>query len=424
MDNNLDNELDIELKKCQKQKINGIRLIKISAFFIPYLVFLLIVSFHSNRFISNNFKFYLTIFSSIIFIVLLIGLILLIKNIKVRYENKGLTFLKSLYYIIVGVSTLCVIFFVYILYGPSDEFRKTIIENDMSSSKKVHYCKWFYTDKEISKYINGEKEDDEEEEKEEEKKEIEYANEYEKAVLIKDNGNEDYKYIPIKVGGYDAHLVVIYDPSKIHLITSKQFNTGKSMESILNMCKRLNGKVCINGGRFLDLTGWGSDTPKGILIKDKKVIWSDEGENEKADLVGFTDDNKLLLIHTTAKDAISKGMRDALEFGPFLMVNGQVQEFDPNAAGGYGRAARVAIAQRKDDIVLFLVTEGMHQKGPNFNEIIDALSLYGAYNIANLDGGASAQLVINDKLINDPKNIYGETVVGGRKVVSGFGLLD
>ena len=69
------------------------------------------------------------------------------------------------------------------------------------------------------------------------------------------------------MGGYDAHLVAIYDPSKVTMITSKAFNTGNGAEQIYTMCKRLNGKVCINGGMFLDPTGWGSDIPHGYLIK-------------------------------------------------------------------------------------------------------------------------------------------------------------
>ncbi len=247
-----------------------------------------------------------------------------------------------------------------------------------------------------------------------------YDNEYDEAVLTRDVGNEDYKYIPVKVGEYDAHLVVIYDPAKVHLIASKAFNTGSGMESIQEMCERTGGKVCINGGRFKDTNGWGSDIPSGTLIKDGKIIWSDS--IERRNLIGFTKDNKLLLINATANEALAKGMRDALEFGPFLMINGKSIKFN-SSSGGYQRAARVAIAQRKDGIVLFLVTEGVHTDGPNLKEVIDLLKLYGAYNIANLDGGTSAQLVINNKLINDPRNVYGQPVTGGRKVVSGFGLL-
>ena len=248
-----------------------------------------------------------------------------------------------------------------------------------------------------------------------------YENEYDEEVLTRTPGNEDYKYIPVKVGGYDAHLVVIYDPSKVRLISSKEFNTGNGMESILEMCNRENGKVCINGGRFKDTTGWGSDVPKGTLIKDGKIIWSDT--TERRELIGFTNDNKLLLTVATPEEALAKGMRDALEFGPFLMVNGNSIKFN-SEGGGYERAARVSISQRRDGIVLFLVTEGVHTRGPNLKEVIDLLSLYGAYNIANLDGGTSAQLVIDNKLINSPKNIYGSPVEGGRKVVSGFGLIE
>ncbi len=56
-------------------------------------------------------------------------------------------------------------------------------------------------------------------------------------------------------------------------------------------------------------------------------------------------------------------------------------------------------------------------------EVIDTLTKYGAWNAANLDGGTSTQLVIKGKLINTPKNIYGREVVGGRSVVTGWGLI-
>ena len=100
-----------------------------------------------------------------------------------------------------------------------------------------------------------------------------------------------------------------------------------------------------------------------------------------------------------------------------------VTNVSEGAVGGFKGAARVAIAQRKDGIVLFLVTEGNHSSGPTMGDITDTLLNYGAYNAANLDGGASSQLAINGELINNPKNIYGQTVVGGRSVVSGFGLI-
>ena len=247
-----------------------------------------------------------------------------------------------------------------------------------------------------------------------------YDNEYDEAILTREEGNEDYKYLKVKVGKYDAHLVAIYDPSKVHILTCKKFNTKDSSgkESVLKMVKREGAVLGINGGGFVDY-GYGSDIPIGYVIKDGEVIWSPTAD--KQDLIGFTNDNKLLLVNATGEEAVAMGMRDGLQFGPFLMVNGERPNFN-NSAGGYSRAARVAIAQRKDGIVLFLVTEGTHAAGPNMKELIDTLELYGAYNAANLDGGTSTQLVIKDKLINNPKNISGKTVNGGRYVVTGWGL--
>ena len=249
-----------------------------------------------------------------------------------------------------------------------------------------------------------------------------YDNKYDEAVLTRDPNNEDYKYIKVKVGKQDAHLVVIYDPGKVHILTCSKFNTKNSSgkETVLKMTQRTGAVVGINGGGFVDY-GYGSDIPIGYVIKDNKVIWSPV--SSKQNLIGFTNDNKLLLVNATGEEAVKMGMRDGLQFGPFLMVNGERPKFS-NDAGGYSRAARVAIAQRKDGIVLFLVTEGTHTSGPNMKEVIDTLELYGAYNAANLDGGTSAQMVIKGKVINTPKNVSGKIVNGGkgRNVVTGWGL--
>ena len=299
--------------------------------------------------------------------------------------------------------------------------REKIILSWIDSNKWLVYT--LYSEDTVSKVINNKNQVKLENTKDLDKIVVEskplqiIESEYDEAILTKDN--DDYKLLNITVGGYKAYLVAIYDPSKVELIHSKTFNTGTGQEKIKDMCVRSGGLVCINGGMFVD-NGVGSDIPMGYLIKNGKVLWRDNYNS--ASLIGFTNDNKLLLINATAEEAIKKGMRDALEFGPFLIVNGK--RIDNNdAVGGFRRAARVAIAQRKDGIVLFLVTEGNHSSGPTMGDITDTLLNYGAYNAANLDGGASSQLAINGELINNPKNIYGQTVVGGRSVVSGFGLI-
>ena len=329
----------------------------------------------------------------------------------------------TIFFIVIDVlAAFCFVLF----YGPYEEFRNIIVNTAMVTKSHQYIAYTFYSEKTVKEilalnnYIPVDEKIDLDDIVIDTSEKDTYDNEYDEAILTRDEGNEDYKYLEVKVGKYKAHLVAIYDPSTVRLITSKSFNTGSGQETVLKMCKRYDGLVCINGGGFKDPDGWGSDIPLGYVIKDGEVIWAED--DSKQNIIGLTYDNKLLLVNATGEEAIEMGMRDGLQFGPFLIVNGESIKYT-SSAGGYDRAARVAIAQRKDGVILFLATEGTHGSGPTLKEVIDTLELYGAYNAANLDGGTSSQMVINNKLVNNPKNVFGQSVTGGRRVVTGFGLI-
>ena len=188
------------------------------------------------------------------------------------------------------------------------------------------------------------------------------------------------------------------------------------------MCNRYNASVCINGGGFVD-EGTGSDIPLGYVIDDGEIIWptnESTWSERRGNLIGFNNEGKLLLMaEATGNEALEAGLTSALEFGPFLIVNGTPLEIvgDP-----WGKSPRVAIAQRKDGVVLFLVIDGENYiDGASLKDVIDVLTKYGAYNAANLDGGHSASLAIEGRLYNSPPSIAKRQ--GGRYVVTGFGLL-
>ena len=123
--------------------------------------------------------------------------------------------------------------------------------------------------------------------------------------------------------------------------------------------------------------------------------------------------------NATGEEAIDAGVKYGLEFGPFLIVNGKSMEI---VGMPFGVANKCVIAQRKDGVIMFLVTEGeTYIDGASLKDVVETLEKYGAYNAANLDGGQSTSLVIDDKLINTP-NYYAKRQ-GGRYVVTGFGLL-
>lgn len=328
---------------------------------------------------------------------------------------------KSTYFIIV-LDILVVICF-FLAYGPFGYFRNLFVNTALKTMTHKYLAYVLYSETTVQDIKNSNyfvRISDTTKTSDiviDTKEKDTYDNEYDKAILTRDSGNDDYKLLNIKVGSANAYMVAIYDPSKVHLIAKEQLGTQYG-ERVITMCKRYKGLVCINGGGFVD-KGYGSGIPNGYVVKDGKIIWSD-GYNPKAELIGFTYDNKLLLTTDSAENAIkNKNLRDALQFGPFLIVNGKPLEIvgDP-----WGKAPRVAIAQRKDGVVLFLVVDGENYLfGASLKDMIETLQKYGAYNAANLDGGTSATLIVNNELTNNPAG--GAKSTGGRYVITGWGLL-
>ena len=124
--------------------------------------------------------------------------------------------------------------------------------------------------------------------------------------------------------------------------------------------------------------------------------------NGSGGIIGFNEDDVLVLTKCTMAEAQKSGIRDAVTFGPFLIVNGTPAKIVGN--GGWGVAPRTAIGQRKDGIVLFLIIDGRKgtKQGASIKDLQDIMIDYGAYNASNLDGGTSSVLVVNDQIVNDP----------------------
>ena len=238
-----------------------------------------------------------------------------------------------------------------------------------------------------------------------------YTNKYEKELFTKDKGNDVYKTIRIDEPRYKGWLIGIYDPSDVSLAVSE--GLGSYGQSVNKLVLENDGLVGINGGGFEDLDGWGNGSvPYGTIIQDGEVIWTHTGGS--GGLIGFTEDHKMYLTYKKPEAAIKDGMVEAVEFGPFLIVNGKVSKV--HGDGGWGTAPRSVIAQRKDGVVLFLIIEGRlpgYSYGATLTDVINILVKYKAYNAANLDGGASSTMSIEGKLWNKP-SAGGE--YGGRTV--------
>ncbi len=326
---------------------------------------------------------------------------------KKKKKNVKKVLLVLVILAIIGVSTGG-----FLLYGPYSGFRDWLITTAMTTMTHQYFATWFYDDETIKASLAKNKVEEVNEITNTNTivinntlEETVYENEYERAVLEKDPNNDDYKIIEINGKGYSGYLAVIYDPSRIKTVYTKKL--GTSGQYLKQMAKDNDALIAINGGGFEDpnFNSNGAD-PLGITFSGGKLITSKTWRGTGG-LIGFTEDNKLVLGKMTVKQAQEMKVRDGVTFGPFLIINGKKSTILGN--GGWGTAPRTAIGQRKDGIVLFLVIDGrtVTKPGANMNDLIEIMENYGAYNAANLDGGTSSAMVVNGEIINDPVDSTG-----------------
>lgn len=301
--------------------------------------------------------------------------------------------------------------FAFLFYGPWDGFRNFWITTAMTTLNHRYLATWFYNDETIQKVLEGNKVIEVDEISDPNMIKFRkytttiYRNEYEKEILQHEEGAL-YKLINIEGDSYKGFLVAIYDPSRVGIATTKYLKVRG--EDILTVAKREGAIIAMNAGGFYD-PDWNSNgaLPHGTVIKNGEVVSDYEDARMGGGFIGFTKENKLVLGKMSKNDALNMGYRDAIEFGPYLIVNGKRSFIKGN--GGWGIAPRSAIGQRQDGIVLFLVINGRlaTSLGADMIDLTDIMERYGAYNAANLDGGSSSELVINNEIINTP-------VAGGR----------
>lgn len=318
----------------------------------------------------------------------------------------------------------CIGFF--LMYGPFAGLRNYLVNTAMNTTTHQYLAYIFYSEETIVSIINQNYYVPVDEEVDLSEIVInpgdvaKCVDEYDCAILEREE-DQQYKIIEITAGNSSGYIVAIYDPSKVELVSKEVLGTPHG-ERLIDMCPRYNGIVCINGGGFFDNGVTTKGEPLGYVIEDGVVRWSSgDTSTTKGNLVAMTKSDKLLLMaDATADEALAAGVEDAMEFGPFFIVNGKSMTIygNPN-----GNAPRTAIAQRKDGIILFLIIDGYewNQVGATLKQTIEVLEKYHAYNAANLDGGTSTSLIVNNVFYNHQRADMQKQ--SGRYIVNGWGLV-
>lgn len=220
-----------------------------------------------------------------------------------------------------------------------------------------------------------------------------------------DNDEDGIQIIDISNDTYKGKMMIVKDPSRVTVGISGQYGASYSGKTVMDMAMNYDAVAAVNGGGFEDNNGVGNGgTHIGLVISDGELKYGSAGSSYE--VIGFDNNNNLVVGKMTASEALSRGVRDALSFGPILIVNGQASQVN---GSGSGLNPRTAIGQRADGAILLLVIDGrqVNSLGASYADVIDVMLEYGAVNAANLDGGSSSLMYYKGEYINSCASLYG-----------------
>lgn len=383
----------------------------ISLFIIPLLCSFFVVIINNYEKFDSVFKTFIVLLIAIFSITFIITFIQMAKDHRI-FNRKHMV-LKIGVFLLFGIYIFENYSLVHFVYYNND-FKEWLISSSKSTINHQDLAGLIY-----SKYTIEEYSEPEEVEKEDlidfdvDYSYSLYANKYDKEILEHEEG-QIYKIIKItgKTSGsgstYVGYLTVVYDPSHVKIAKSSGAGVDGNAygETLATIAWKNNALVAMNAGGFYD-PFWNSNggIPHGDVFIDGKLDTSFRRGDFGGGIIGFDKNNKLILRRMSTDEAKAAGIRDAVDWGPFLIVDG-VNLFKNNQT--YWECGRTAIAQREDGIVLMLVIDGLqsHSKGASYKDLADILERYGAVNASNLDGGTSTSLVEKGKYVNSPWNGY------------------
>ena len=211
---------------------------------------------------------------------------------------------------------------------------------------------------------------------------------------------------------YKGKMMVVYDPSRVKVATLDYYDYNAPGLTLSQLVQKYDCVAGVNGGKYDDEIGMGTGgMPEGVIFSEGKLRFGDPGTSYE--IYGFTNDNVLVVGRMTAGYAQSIGMRDAVSFGPSLIVNGKSAQY---SGSGSGLNPRTAIGQRENGDVLLLVIEGRQPSslGATMGDLITIMEEYGAVNAANLDGGMSSSMYYNGE------DVVSSCTLGFREMPSAF----
>lgn len=211
-------------------------------------------------------------------------------------------------------------------------------------------------------------------------------------------------------GTYNGVMMIVDDPGRVFVGIPDAYGENAKGLSLKRLIEKYGAIGGTNAGGFDDPGGMGNGgIPKGAVIKDGELKYG--SANGSYNMVGIDGDGILHVGTMSPNAALAAGVRDAVCFGPALIINGTPCNAGGSLSGGFN--PRTAIGQRSDGTILMLVINGrsIGSLGATLDDLVSVMLDYGAVNASNLDGGASSLMMYDGETMNNSAYVYGERIL-------------
>lgn len=321
---------------------------------------------------------------------------------KAREKMKKFLKISGLF-LLFQIIYIPLLFIILVFYGPFTNTRDMIVTTAMTTMTHQYFATWFLSDEKIDEILKANRP--------EEINELQEVDE----IQVNENATDGIELVDVSSSTFKGYLLIVNDPSRVKLASSPRLGkVGATTSQIIEENDAIGG---INAGGFEDDALGTGGKPAGIVIEDGKLKSGIKTRNYA--IVGLDNSNRMVISNSMNYTTMQRlNLQSAVAFGPVIILNGQptIKSGD----GGWGIQPRTAIGQRKDGTILMLVIDGRQKNslGATLKNVQDIFLQYGAYNAFNLDGGASATMVYDGKVVNSPSDIMGERYVPNAFIIT------
>ena len=330
---------------------------------------------------------------------------------KKRREEKKKEFISrvtnALFTMLLIIIGFCAGVFGLLRAGLLPNIQEFIVTSAMTTMSHKYIANFAASGDQIKNIMNSNKTD-------------ENYDKFDKSKIDEKVDSDRVELTDISRDGYKGYMLTITNPARVFLGTSSKL--GQSGDKISKIVENYNALGGVNAGGFSDANGQGrGGTPTGLVIENGETKYIDN-KLTKFNIIGFNNENILVIGQYKKSEIDSLNLKDAIDFHPFLIINGKPVKMYGN--GGWGTGPRTAIGQKKDGTVILVVIDGrqISSLGATMKQMQQIMIDNGAVNAANLDGGASSVLYFDNKIINSPSSQYGDRSLPSAFLINKDGL--